>query len=387
MHDYYYLQQSKAIYNQLKETELKDTRDRAEKFLKQIVDPEKIKPEFRLQVADLRYRLSHYQRLLDAEEKILANAPYEIKTKMEKELLTIYGDKIVADINHYAKLMEPLCQGLSPVEHFIYKTYFQEQLLEFVTFCSAFSTRAILKPHGYAGDFIMMEMLCDDNVYVGKTLFEKCCHRFSVTSPSGAPVKNRLKVMYDILVATVQVALKSKDTVRVLDLACGPSIPFQRFMTTPESNQVEAFFLDQDTDAIERLQHRLRNLQEQYQRRTRFAFFNQPIQKMLSDPETMGQLNGQDLIISSGLFDYLDDDLSKMLLQVLYSMLNPKGVLLAGNLCPAETTKIFQWYVNEWPLNFRTREELAALAPADTKPEILAEELGFNLFLKIIKND
>jgi len=385
MGQHYYLQQSKEIYNQLKEDALQEVRHRAEKFTQQVVDPEKIKPEFRLHVADLRYVLSHYRRLLEAEEKILNNSPYELRAKLEKELLKLYGDKIVGCINHYAQLMEPVCADLSPAQHFLYKTYFQEQLLEFVTFSSAFSTRALLKPNGYAGDFLMMEMLCDDNVYIGKTLFEKCCHRFSVTSPSGAPVKNRLRVMYKVLEESVHETLQKKDKVRVLDLACGPSIPVQQFMELPESNKLEIFFLDQDSDAIEKLQRKLSDLKEKYERRTSFHFFNQPIQAMFSDPEILGRLADQDLILCSGLFDYLEDGLSQMLISVLYSLLSPGGTLLIGNLCPAETTKIFQWYVNEWPLNFRTAEELKSLAPEGTQPEILAEELGFNLFLKIKK--
>lgn len=382
----YYLNQSKSIYKQLKEKSLIQTKNRSEENIKQIIDPETIKPEFRLHVADLRYRLSHYKRLLDIEDAVVKNSPWEIRSKTEEALLSIYGDKIVADINRYAARMEPLCQDLSPEEHFIYKTYFQEHLLEFVTFCSAFSTRAILKPNGYAGDYKMMKMLCDDQIYVGKTLFEKCCHRFSVTSPSGAPVKNRLKVISTTLEKSVRETLQFKKTVRILDLACGPSIPIQRFLETPESNHLEIFFLDQDKEVIEMLQRRLRDLKERYQRTTQFYFYNQSIQKILSDPEILAKLSEQDLIMSSGLFDYLDDDLSMMLIQVLYSLLAPKGTLLIGNLCPAETTKIFQWYVNEWPLNFRTREELLALAPLGTKPEILAEELGFNLFLKIQKD-
>lgn len=386
MQQSHYLQQSKAIYNQLKETLLQETRERAGKFQNQVIDPQKLKPEFRLEIADLHYRLSHYKRLLDAEESILHNSPYEVRAKMEKELLSIYGDKIVALITHHATRIEPLCQDLSPEEHFLYKTYFQEHLLDFVTFCSAFSTRAISKPREYAGDDVMMAMLCDDNVYVGKTLFEKCCHRFSVTSPSGAPVKNRLKVICNVLEESVHDTLQTKDTVRVLDLACGPSIPLQRFMKRPESSHLEIFFLDQDADAIENLQHRLRDLKEQYQRHTHFHFYSRPIQAMLSDPEILSQVAKQDLIICSGLFDYIDDNLSRMLIHVLYSLLNSGGTLLVGNLCPAETTKIFQWYVNEWPLNFRSKEELLALAPEETKAEILAEELGFNLFLKISKD-
>lgn len=382
----YYLEQSKEIYKSLKDTFLTETQKRANFFLEQVVDPQKIKPEFRLHVADLRYRLNHYKRLLDTEEQILKNSPWEMRGKMEKELLSIYGDRIVEDINHYAKLMEPLCQDLTPQQHFIYKTYFQEQLLEFVTFSSAFSTRAILKPRGYAGDYKTMEMLCDDNVYVGNTLFEKCCHRFSVTSPSGSPVKNRLKVIYNILESTVKEALTKKDKVRIFDLACGPSIPIQQFMALPESNKLEIFFLDQDSDAIDLLQQQLFDLKEKFQRTTQLHFYNQPIQQVLSNPEIISQLQKQDLIISSGLFDYLDDNLSRLLITVLYDLLSPGGILFIGNLCPAETTKIFQWYVNEWPLNFRTKEELLSLAPQGTNPEILTEELGFNLFLKIKKN-
>lgn len=343
-----------------------------------LVDPREVKPEFRILVGDLRYLLSRYKKILDQEEQ---------EKKLEGELLNLYGDKIVSEINTAAQAMEPLCADLSPEDHFVHKAYFQEHLLEFVTFCSAFSTRAYQKPRGYAGDYVMMNMLCDDNVYVGRTLFEKCIHRFSITSPSGSLVKSRLQVISQVLEKTVLETLKKRDRVKVMDLACGPSIPIQAFLRRPEGRCLEVTFIDQDAEAIGFLRSDIQNLKDQYGGPAKVHYYNQSIRDLLSDPQQLEVLSGQDLILCSGLFDYLDDDTARLLLQVLYTLAVSLGTLLIGNISPRLTTKIFQWYVNEWPLTYRDEEELKSLAPEGCETKILSEPLGFNLFLRMTKLD
>jgi len=384
MGETYYLEKTKQIYGALKESVLTQAQRRTGEFISQVVDPAKVHPDFRLHVGDLCYRLSHYKRLLDIEDSILKNQPYEIRSKLEKEILSTYGDKICEELNTHAKAIEPLCKSLSALEHSQYKTYFQERLLDLVTFQSEAAERAYNKPNGYAGDYKLMEAFASENIYQGKTLYEKCIYRWSVTWPSAAPVKSRLQVIHRELKESVESTLQKKDRIRMLDLACGPAIPVQWMMQEEISDKMECFFLDQDAEAIGNLQSRLRDLKEQHGRKTQFHYYNQSIQKLLSDPKMIEELKGQDFIVSSGLFDYLDDNLAQMLVQVLYSLLNPGGTLLIGNLSSDEPTTAFQWYIVEWPLYFRTQEEVLALAPEGVKANIIAEELGYNLFLKII---
>ncbi len=385
MSHYNFLEHSKEIYRNQKNHNLTIAKSRSEELAKLVLDPNSIDAQFKVLVADLRYRLSSFKKILDAEEQTLKLQPFEIRKKLEQQLLDFYGELIVGDINHYATQMEPLATQLKAEQHFVYKTYFQEHLLEFVTYSSKFSTRAIEKPNGYAGDYLMMDMLCDENVYHGNTLFEKCVHRFSVTSPSGAPVKNRVALIYEQMKDSLHQQQKQHQQLKVLDLACGPSLYTQKFIEQHPIENIKFFFLDQDPESIEYLQLKLQSLCERHHKPLNAHYYTQNFQQLLMDPSVIEEISNQNFIVSSGLFDYVDENTFSLLANFLFTLLAPGGTLLIGNLCPRETTKIFQWYVNEWPLNFRTEEKLLQLAPPKAKTEILAEQLGYNLFLKMTK--
>ena len=102
----------------------------------------------------------------------------------------------------------------------------------------------------------------------------------------------------------------------------------------------------------------------------------------------MQELPRFDFIYSSGLFDYFDDTTFEMAVQALYSFLDEGGVMAIGNISPEDYSKTVKWYLDDWPLIYRTREELLKFVPTDPKPQevlIETEITGYNLFLVIRK--
>src|SRR5262245_19185739 len=129
-----FLKFTKEIYQARKEPSLKIFQDRYNSLRSLVIQPETIHKEFRLLVADLHYFLSIHQRILDLEEKNLELVPYELRSKLKREILNQYGKQISEGIHHYSTSMEPLCENLTAEEHFRYKAYFQEHLLNLFTF-------------------------------------------------------------------------------------------------------------------------------------------------------------------------------------------------------------------------------------------------------------
>ena len=385
--DYNYLSKSTEIYNQHKSKILERFQQRAQAYQEQIlIDSKNITPRFKELMADLYYFLNTHKKILDAEESQLPTLPYEVRKKFCKELLDYYGQIFKNQMTHYANEVEKVCQDFSTQEHFAHKLYFQEILLELYVLQCPFTKRAYQKPHGYAGDFILMNMIAEDDPFTGNSFYQKCLQYFTVNSPSAAPVRNRITLIYNELCKKAAEVLKQRDEFRLFDVASGPSIPIQWFLQrNDESNNLNGFFLDQDSLSIDYLQNRLNLYKERFRRQSRFRYSTKKIQEVLMDQGMLRELADQDFIFSSGLFDYLSDDLAKMLIQALYALLSPGGCLLIGNLSDRSTGKVFQWYVNDWPIFFRTEAQIKSLAPQGVKIEILKEELGFNLFIKIIK--
>lgn len=90
-----------------------------------------------------------------------------------------------------------------------------------------------------------------------------------------------------------------------------------------------------------------------------------------------------DLVYSSGLFDYLSDDLATALLSRLQHYLKPGGRVFFGNFAdhPGRT---FMDAFCEWPLIYRTCADLQRLVERTTLKPIrcTAEYLGLNLFME-----
>ena len=106
--------------------------------------------------------------------------------------------------------------------------------------------------------------------------------------------------------------------------------------------------------------------------------------QLVQAPSLLPIVQGQHLIASSGLFDYLRESSAQDLLAALYERLAPGGVVAIGNAVgPAEDS----WspdYVLDWPLIYRTHEEmlrLAARLPEDAQVEVVTEPGGAYYYL------
>jgi extracellular factor (EF) 3-hydroxypalmitic acid methyl ester biosynthesis protein len=240
-----------------------------------------------------------------------------------------------------------------------------------------FSTQTIqgymlVKPHGYAGDFMMIDKIykkefSQDPRFVKWDLFNQ---------ERAAPraVRNR-KTYFKQLVKSL--ASQKEGPFTILNLASGPCRDlFELFEENPEL-EVQVDCVELDPNAIEYAQALL----GRHNDKVRFS------QKNIFRFQSPQQY---DLVWSAGLFDYFEDKTFVRILARLLQNVQAVGELVIGNFHPRNPTRAFMELFGEWFLHHRTDEELTQLALDAGVPDvgqirIESEKEGINLFMRIKK--
>ena len=232
---------------------------------------------------------------------------------------------------------------------------------------------ALAKPHGYAGDFEML-----DRIYIQHTASQAHLRKWDQyfhAHPATQAVRNRkiyfLKLLKQFETARISSGKERFDILNVASGSCRDLCEF--FCAYPKS---ALFFdcLEYDPKAIsfaktlchDHLSH-IRFIQANALRYTTKQKYR--------------------LIWSAGLFDYFDDRFFISLLQRYWEMLEKDGELIIGNFSEVNPTRNYMEILGEWYLNHRSAEHLVSLAEAaeifPSSITIDAEPLGINLFLRI----
>lgn len=226
---------------------------------------------------------------------------------------------------------------------------------------------ALLKPHGYSGDYEII-----DRIYQGWTSphdhLERWDHYFHLQAGAAA-VRNRK----DYFIQTVRELGNTPS--QILNVASGPG---RDLLECLEQSDIEHFFTCLDIDE--------RALDHSFALCARFA-------------ERVGFCQGSairfrsskyfDLVWSGGLFDYFSDRVFVITLKSLLRVLAPGGKCVIGNFSTSHTSRPYMEIVGDWQLIHRTPEQLIELAlkagAVRHQIEVKEEELGVNLFLHITR--
>lgn len=227
---------------------------------------------------------------------------------------------------------------------------------------------AYLKPHGYAGDFEII-----DRHYLNYIVNDPALAAWDHYWQQGAAakaVRNRKSYFHTLLEDHVCAA--NGKNIHVLNIASGPGRDVQEFLEK-YSRHICFECLDQDSKAIEHAS----KLCNGHAGRTRFIKAN--VLKFKPDRQ-------YDVIWSAGLFDYFSDRTFKLLLRRLIPAIAPGGQLVIGNFSKMNPNQHWLHFC-EWHLHHRSSEQLIALAiEAGARHEnvfIGKEPEGVNLFLHI----
>jgi extracellular factor (EF) 3-hydroxypalmitic acid methyl ester biosynthesis protein len=226
------------------------------------------------------------------------------------------------------------------------------------------------KPHGYAGDFEII-----DRIYQHWVSPDPRLKRWDIMFhelPATRAVRNRKSFFLQL----IEDLYRSRSgPLSVLNVASGPCRDVAEFLYRGRP-RLEFTCVDQDQKAIDYASRLLGDYSEQ----VTFVKAN----------ALRCRLNSTfDVVWSAGLFDYFSDRFFVCALKSLYRHVRPAGELVIGNFSPNNWAKDFMEAMSEWYLHHRTAEQLLALADkarlkyrriwVDQEPEEV------NLFLRIMR--
>ncbi len=227
---------------------------------------------------------------------------------------------------------------------------------------SSYWNRSITKPHGYAGDFRMLEWMYD-------------LERDACADPTKPAVVHILDYLYGTvdsvravwhrrrwyarLIDSLRANRDGRTPVRILDLACGGSRYLRDVILRDNApGSVQPVFVDQDPTALAFVTTWLPdNLRASSQR------ICGPVQHCRQLLAERGVDDGFDLVISTGLFDYLDDNAGRRLLADMCRHARPGGLVAVCNFAPEDASRIVKEWVVNWPLVYRDADAIRELVP------------------------
>ena len=110
---------------------------------------------------------------------------------------------------------------------------------------------------------------------------------------------------------------------------------------------------------------------------------------MLATGRRDTDLRPQDLMYSIGLIDYFPDKLVIQLLNWIFDLLVPGGMVVLGNFDPRNPDRAFMDHLLDWPLIYRTPDDMRRIFSSssfgDRAVEIRYEPEGINLFAICLK--
>ena len=213
---------------------------------------------------------------------------------------------------------------------------------------SRYWNRAYLKPHGYAGDFRMLEWIYD-------------LERSDCADPAQPAVVNVLDRLFAGLHSAQSVwrrrawfarlvrdrLERSPRPLRVLDIACGGS----RYLRDVIDGRVDVTFVDQDPSALAFVDQWL-------PAGSTARLLCAPVRKL---PDLLAPGAEFDLVISTGLFDYLPDADAAALAAQMYALRAPGGNVVICNFAPCDPSRTVTDWICEWPLIYRDAAQLGTL--------------------------
>lgn len=226
---------------------------------------------------------------------------------------------------------------------------------------------ALNKPHGYAGDFEIIDRIYQNHVSSDFALanWDRFFHR------QAAPMAVRNRKTYFHRLLDHHAATGSP---RILKIGVGPGRSMFEWLSANPSSKAVFDCVEIDPNAVQYAAE----LNQPFLDRIQFIRKNclkwQPTQQY-------------ELIWAAGIFDYFDDATFVQMLHRLLGALAPAGEIVVGNFSTTNPCRPYMEFGDAWVLHHRSADQLVNLAMQCGIPReriaLGCEQLGVNLFLHI----
>ena len=353
----------------------------------------KVLPEFKVVIADMQTFLADLQIWLEQIELGIRSSPANDRLEMEQHIARQLGQSIVPAFDAMHERLEALSGQIDEDLRPAHRSFSKRQLHPLML-CSPFAYRAYHKPHGYAGDYEMVNMIVRDP-YEGASLFAKMVNLWFLSQWPSKAHRNRLAYLGDRLQAeTLRVTGTNQRKARIFNFACGPAIEVQRFLRDyPFSDHAELTLTDFNRETIEHASKAIDDIKRQFGRKTSLQFQKKSVHQMLKEgqrPVVKGddRKHEYDFIYCTGLFDYLSDHTCRQLMNIFYDRLAPDGLLVVTNVDDYKPFRHMLEFVLDWHLIYRDAKKSATLVPECVPADamrMVKDSTGVNVFIEVRK--
>ena len=345
-----------------------------------------IKQPFKEFAANLTYDLNIYKNIFDALDKKCADEPERIRQQVQTAIIETEGQKFMRFLDEKLEEFENVVIHFGKKDHERHGYYFRKQLWPFIM-SSPFMTRTNLKPRGYSGDSVMMKMIYV-NQYEGSSTFGRLMHKHPIEHPAAQAVRNRRKLVAEMLKTLKTRKLDSGNKIRVLSVACGPVFELKDVITSAEDiDRFHFTLLDQDENALTEARSQIALIEKKVGRQIEVEFLNESVRTMLKTQQLEKMWGSFDYVYSMGLFDYLTHPVAKAVIGKLYQILNVGGEMAIGNFHVSNASRYYMEYWLDWVLYYRTEHEFLELMKNQPSAEanVIFEDTGCQMFLHVKK--
>ncbi len=328
----------------------------------------KIRPEFKLSVADIQIFLADLRLWLDQMEfRALARRSGD-RSDSERAMVHELVPPVSRQLNSLFEKFEFVSAGIDKDFYALHSLHSKRQLHSLLL-SSPFMHRIYEKPLGYAGDYEMVSMILRDPLE-GSSLFSKILNSWFLGQVPAEAHRNRVKFLTRRMFEEAARLSAKGGRLRVLNLGCGPAREVQDFIAAASevSNQAEFTLLDFNEETLSHTRSIIEQTKRLHHRNTLIRAVKKSVAQVL---KTAGRpiMDKYELIYCAGLFDYLPERTCKQLMNIFYAMLAPGGVIIATNVDAGNPIKRIMGFIFEWHLVYRTGPEVASLAPAGAAPD------------------
>lgn len=346
-------------------------------------------PEFKLWVADVQTFLVDLRAWADQLELGIRAAPAGDRLELERSVISELSAPLIESLNALFAKLEPIATRIEENRRPAHHAYIKKHLHPLVL-CSPFAYRTFYKPLGYAGDYEMVNMLLRDP-QEGSSVFAKLLNTWFISQPPAQAHRNRIGMLQDKLTAITLDRRSQGQMARIFNVGCGPAREVQQFLESPLADHAKLTLLDFNDETLQYTNGVITELLQKLGRKTQIQFVKKSVIQILkaASRSTQGSPEASyDYVYCAGLFDYLPDRICKELMNLMYDMLAPGGLLLATNVDGFNPIRNMLDYLLEWHLIYRNGKQMLVFAPDRASKDLVsvrADETSVNIFLEVRK--
>jgi len=347
-----------------------------------------ILPEFKIVIADMQSFFMDLRLWLEQIELGVRSQPAGDRFEIEREAILAVQEPIVRTALQILEKFDLTAQKVEPDLRAAHMHYMRRQIHPLVL-CAPFIHRTFYKPLGYAGDYEMVNMMVRDP-YEGGSVFAKIMNRIFLSTPPVEAHRNRMTYLTQLLQDESLRALYNKRAARIFNMGCGPAMEIQNFLAgCPIGQQTHFTLIDFNDETLAYTSKVLEAVSKRNGCSAQFQMVRKSVNQLLK--EAFKNQSGKakyDVVYCAGLLDYLTDPVSKRLLEILYDLVAPDGLLAITQVDESNPSRNWMEYVLDWHLIYRNAQKLAALMPGSAQPDLTTVRsvgAGVNVFLEIRK--